>query len=416
MHRKKKKNTLVKLLKDLAVGGVYGLIIGLIIGFVFEMIRLDINEFGFLEFMLLFSLSVLLALPIHVFLHELGHWCMGLLAGLQLQFFSLFGFTWVRKRNHFVLRKNWNPFALGQAFMTPKTSRPRWAYALYLLGGVLFNVLFSWMFIFTALKFENIYANAFLVIIGVLGIIMALMNLWPYDQSDGMHLKRLFQEDYYLPEFEKTCLASEALLDAEDFDDLKEWMTIDSHAPLTSMGNLMATTLSASQAECQNDFKKAARIYQAIYLQREDLSRNSQLAIMREYLFALLLSNPNHKHVYQIKKDEMMQHYWEARTPESYRVRAADAFYMRFDLQEAESLLDTGSRLIDSQIYDFDQKVERQLYEILSERVANENLDDLKLLPKEELIIQDNKELEQIELAVDDLSDTDGGDHDEESI
>lgn len=387
MHqRKKEKFSIKKLLKELIFGSLVGLAVGLIISAVFISLQIDIKQMSFGHFMILFAVASVLSVPIHVILHELGHVFFGLIAGFKLRFITIFGLTWTKNEKGIATAKVWNPFALGQAGMTPKDERPKWAYALYLLGGVLFNVLWGLVFIGISIFNENIYLRIFLIIIAIVGIVIGLFNLWPIDQSDGMHLKRLWQEDSYHHELQQTLEYLDAMLDATDFSDLKPWMEIDSQAPLTSLNNLNAIVLQATQAACQGDFTRAGRIYRAIFEKKQDLNKIQQIEIMQEYLFALLMSDPNHKHVYQIKKDPLMQNFWETRTPTNYRMRAADAFYMRFEREKASELLATGAPLIARLLIPFDQQIERRMYDLVEERIENDSLEDLKLLPREELM------------------------------
>lgn len=387
MHQRKKRQfSITKILKELMFGSLAGLALGLIISAIFISLQININQIHFAHFMILFAVASVLAIPIHVILHELGHVFFGLIAGFKLRFITIFGVTWTKTEKGIETAKVWNPFALGQAGMTPKDERPKWAYALYFLGGVLFNVLWGLAFIGISIFNENFYLRIFLIIIAIIGVVIGSFNLWPADQSDGMHLKRLWGEEGYHHELQQTFECLDAMLDATDFSDLKLWMEIDSQAPLTSLNNLNAIALQATQAACQGDFTRAGRIYRAIFEKKQDLNKMQQIEIMQEYLFVLLMSDPNHKHVYQIKKDPLMQNFWETRTPTNYRVRAADAFYMRFEREKASELLATGTSLIGHLLIQFDQQIERRMYDLLAARIENDSLEDLKLLPREELM------------------------------
>lgn len=386
MSQKPRKKKLSTYLKELAFGAVMGLIIGLAISFIFALIGLDIEGLPLYAVILVFLAAICLSLPIHVTLHELGHVTLARLTGFRFAFISLFGLTWVNKKSGVQLRKNPNPFALGQAAMIPPANAGRGSYAFYLMGGVLFNSLFGLLMIWTGQMLPNIYLQSLTVMLGVLGLLIGLMNLWPYDQSDGQHLFKLLRRPKYAEEMGANLQATAILIDANSFDDVKELMTVDPHAPMTHLHNLTAVSLQASQAACQNDFYEASKLYRGLYEQKDELYHIQQFEIMLEYLFALLLSDPNHKHVYQIKKDKLVQQFWQNKRPLNYRVRAADAFYMRFDSVEANKHLMSGRALIDQQITDFDQVVERQLFNLLEERIASDDLEDLKLIPHEELL------------------------------
>lgn len=90
------------------------------------------------------------------------------------------------------------------------------------------------------------------------------------------------------------------------------------------------------------------------------------------YLFTLLLTDPTHPDVEEIKKSKYYKTYQKLKQVDSYRLLAAEAMYLDRDFSEAAKLLTKGEAEIQFTPTVSDEQLERQLYQYLRNELTSQ--------------------------------------------
>ncbi len=142
---------------------------------------IDKNIKGSNPFITIFALSLILivALYIHVIMHEAGHLVFGLMTGYSFVSFRIGSHTIVRQDGKLKYKKFNIPGTLGQCLMMPPEMKDgKYPFAIYNFGGVIINLILSIVAMFIAIYTDNLpdYINFSLFTFGIVGILLALTN------------------------------------------------------------------------------------------------------------------------------------------------------------------------------------------------------------------------------------------------
>ncbi len=151
-----------------------------------------------LTFVVLY-LGAVLAAFLQIAVHELGHLVCGLLTGYGFVSFRLAGWMIVKREDGLKLKRFSLPGTGGQCLLSPpEPENGRFPYALYDLGGVLFNRLAAAVsFALALIPYGFFPVTAFWLISGIIGAMFALtngiplrLNLMDNDGRNALDLKR----------------------------------------------------------------------------------------------------------------------------------------------------------------------------------------------------------------------------------
>ena len=132
-------------------------------------------------FAVLYVMACFLAsFVIHTVLHELGHLVCGLLSGYRFVSFRVANFLFLKEHGRLVVRVFTIAGTGGQCLMQPPPSLDGDVpYRFYMLGGCLFNLVSSALFLPPAVLLSSPAARALFLTLFAAGIITALINLFP---------------------------------------------------------------------------------------------------------------------------------------------------------------------------------------------------------------------------------------------
>ena len=138
--KKKIINGLLQILGIMIVGGIIGYAVGKIAGDTLS--KVDKPN------IILFLITGVIAFVFHIIVHEAGHLFFGLLSGYKFISFRVFDFKIMKDENgKFKIRYERLAGTGGQCLMrAPEYIEGKFKYKLYLLGGVMFNIVFSIIF------------------------------------------------------------------------------------------------------------------------------------------------------------------------------------------------------------------------------------------------------------------------------
>ncbi len=122
---------------------------------------------------------MVIALWFEMLLHEAGHLVFGLMTGYRFVSFRIGNVMWMRAVSRIVLKRMRLQGTGGQCLMAPPETGPdgKRPYKLYLLGGVLMNLLTATLFaLLAAFAVRALIPFYFLVMASGIGFALALMN------------------------------------------------------------------------------------------------------------------------------------------------------------------------------------------------------------------------------------------------
>lgn len=174
MGKKLKKGFV--LLLPYAIWGVVGFYLGKLIS---QVIDGNITIRKALLYVMIFIIAFIISGFIHVIIHELGHLVMGLLSGYTVVFFRVGNRVIVRDKDKFKIKKFSLPGTGGQCLMSPpEYNNGNYYFTIYLLGGVIANLVLSLVAI-SILHFAEVYFEVMLMAFIVAGINLTIINRIP---------------------------------------------------------------------------------------------------------------------------------------------------------------------------------------------------------------------------------------------
>lgn len=168
------------------------LAIAVLLGLVLGRMDLDVGFYVDPPMLLLQIAMLVLAMLLQVILHEAGHLAFGLLTGYRLVSFRVFSVALVRERDGLRVRRYRLARTGGQCLMAPPDGAyDAVPYALYNLGGILFNLLsagISLLLLYRAAPFSLL--RQFLFLLVITGVLNAAINgiPWRGSQNDMCNL------------------------------------------------------------------------------------------------------------------------------------------------------------------------------------------------------------------------------------
>lgn len=167
---KKVIKTLKKLLGMvlfIAIGAVFGFFLGMFVG-----TYADSPVYIFVWLVVALVLYYL-----QLVFHEAGHYLFGRLTGYTFVSFRIGNYTWVKQDGKLVLKKFKIPGTGGQCLMMPPEKDENGdIYALYHMGGVIVNLIFTLLGFIVYLVCSNVNVKAFGAILAFTAGITAITN------------------------------------------------------------------------------------------------------------------------------------------------------------------------------------------------------------------------------------------------
>lgn len=194
--------------------------------------------FGFVAVMAFILVAVLL----HVIIHEAGHLVFGLLSGYRFVSFRIFSLTLVKKNGRFSLKKYNVPGSSGQCLLATKlensTKTPTF---IYNIGGGLMNIIASAAFACVAIfAFDTELGFKVCAMFVGGGIVFALSNILPMRfgaiANDGYNALMLMRSPAANRAFSLQLSVNAAQTDGKSLSDMpSEWFEFPSDVELSNI-------------------------------------------------------------------------------------------------------------------------------------------------------------------------------------
>lgn len=276
---------------------------------------------------------------LHVIIHEVGHLFFGLLTGYRFLSFRLFSFCVTHVNEKWKWSKVSVPGTLGQCLMIPpKVEEKGFPFQLYLLGGSLFNVMFS-LFALVFVKANPLFVIEFAFI----GVLLGVSNLIPQGFNDGrtLLLARQSVENKKLLYIQ---LASNAeLTSGTTFRNLpEEFLTSIAETPHGTYLNDFQSFLQFGYYFELKNLSKMEEILEDLWKKQEDLILPFQLELKKELLFYLLIQERQDERIEELMEDQQLKKYLNLKIVSNYRVQSGIDYYYNKDLASALASIKKG--------------------------------------------------------------------------
>lgn len=361
---KKKVKKVGSILISLGLGGIGGYFGGYLIA----KNNLDLSVLD----ILIFVFALILSYILHIIIHEAGHGIFGKLTGYKMVSYRIFSFMWVWQTNGGVAYRRFNvPGTLGQCLMAPPTyEKGKFPFHLYLLGGVLANVIASGI-VWILFGFHSLIAVAFIVT----GLLTALTNAVPMGFNDGMSLKTATssEEQQYLLylQFEVNSLLNQGF----SYIELpKAYFELVPAIPKQTYSNDYQQFLKIARFSEELDWKSLNKEMESLWLRLDELISIYQIEAKKEMIFSLAINNPEDQRLPQLWSDKKVQLSLKQPLMGNKRIEATYYYFVENDVKTALDCLKKGKSFVNKAPNLGDAKAELTLNDWLyTEILANNN-------------------------------------------
>ena len=286
---------------------------------------------------ILFFITGVIAFILHIIVHEAGHLVFGLLSGYKFVSFRVFDFKIIKDENG-KLNFRYEKIAGtgGQCLMrASEYIEGKFKYKLYLLGGVIFNIVFS---IVSWLIFPSYYTLLFALI----GFTLAFLNLIPMGFNDGMTF-------YHASKDETTRFVLYLQLEYVYYQSIGKNLLIERPEIVEKINSLEITNtnyLTDSLEFIKLDGLEYFFEFDALYNESRKLyvERDNLLPVYKVELMALLvklisLVNPEDELLEELMKDKTLLARLKQKNPQAKNILATYEYGVKLDDEKALGLI-----------------------------------------------------------------------------
>ena len=344
-----------------------GILAGLII-----VIYIDKYNYSLLQCVYVF-VCLVVGYIIGIIVHESGHLVAGLLSGYKFISFRIGSVMWV-KENGKLLRKRFNIMGTGGQclMMPPDTDTPEDVpFAMYFLGGGLFNLVTAAICISIGLVVSNFYFLTLFLALGFISALMCFMNLIPLNiqfPNDGYNLVLCSRNKAKRIVFYKQLRLNGLLHKGYELSDIPEEL-FNFGEESDGFGEI----LQASIYICKKDFSTAQKLLEKV-LDSGKLINIHEYEARSELLFCKVVNNaPGHE--IEELYDKALKKYilFSAKTQISKR-RIMYAYYLiyKHDRESAEKEYNKAMLIKDTCPVPGELKSELSLIEFIRTSAEND--------------------------------------------
>lgn len=368
----------VKSIKKRKMGGfLLPVILGVVLGVLLAVLDVDfrfLEKLTFLDLfggLLLFYLGIFLAVNIH----ELGHLIFGKLLGYELLLLRVGPFSLQKENGKFRFSIVKNVGYGGLCAMIPDERSTLREFAVYSLGGIVFNLLSGSLFLY--LGVQEIYSQALqagLLLTGAGSILLGLINTIPFysmnQPTDGMMFFSILRNSPMAQRFYKSSLLSKKLASGVRPRELhleKDYQEIQDVHDLTKAFYLYFQEMDLGNTDLALEFLHS--VEQNI----DKVPPFSLPAYYYEILYTALLRGDMEKVTeYLGKAGKILE---KDQDINGLRVKAYYAYFLEKDVQKAKSLAEKGLLVKDHYPYKGQAVFEADALEKLLVQIESESLD-----------------------------------------
>lgn len=315
---------------------------------------------------------ILVSIPLHVLLHELGHLIAGLLSGYEFIMFRLFNYLWIKTEEGLSRRKQYIPGVLGQALMVPPEARDRKdpPILLYHMGGLLLNGLTAIFFILLGRGILNPFTRYFFYLSAAVALFLLLINALPFKGTDGYNIMRYLKGEEQEDVLTTILYIYRDMVKGFSFQNLQDRINLDELNNFEDPNTATFYSLHAAAYLESYHFEKACALYKILWSKMDQLFEGHKAEVSATYLFTLLLTDPSHPDVEIIRQSALYKSYTKIKQVDNFRISASIAIYLENDYDKAEKFLQQAEKEIQYAPTVSDENLEHLLYQYLKKELS----------------------------------------------
>ena len=352
-------NALLQLVGIMAVGAVVGYFVGKIAGD--SLSGVDKPN------IILFFITGVIAFILHIIVHEAGHLVFGLLSGYKFVSFRVFDFKIIKDENG-KLNFRYEKIAGtgGQCLMrASEYVEGKFKFKLYLLGGVIFNVLFS-------IVFWIILPSYYTLLFALIGFTLAFLNLIPMGFNDGMTF-------YHASKDETTRFVLYLQLEYVYYQSIGKNLLIERPEIVEKINSLEITNtnyltdslefIKLDGLEYFFEFNTLYNEARKLYVERDDLLPVYKVELMALLVKLISLVNPEDELLEEIMKDKTLLARLKQKNPQTKNILATYEYGVNLDDEKALGLIAEARKFKNKAPNLYVQNLEMKYCDYLEEKI-----------------------------------------------
>ena len=349
----------LQLIGIMAVGAVVGYFVGKIAGD--SLSRVDKPN------IVLLLVSGVIAFILHIIVHEAGHLVCGLISGYKFVSFRVFDFKIIKDENG-KLNFRYEKIAGtgGQCLMrASEYVEGKFKFKLYLLGGVIFNVLFS-------IVFWLILPSYYTFLFALIGFTLAFLNLIPMGFNDGMTF-------YHASKDETTRFVLYLQLEYVYYQSIGKNLLIEQPEIVEKINSLEITNtnyltdslefIKLDGLEYFFEFNTLYNEARKLYVERDDLLSVYKVELMALLVKLISLVNPEDELLEEIMKDKTLLARLKQKNPQTKNILATYEYGVNLDDEKALGLIAEARKLKSKAPNLYVQNLEMKYCDYLEEKI-----------------------------------------------
>ena len=352
-------NVLLQLVGIMAVGAVVGYFVGKIAG--------DSLSRGDAPNIIFLLLAGVIAFVLQIIVHEAGHLVCGLISGYKFVSFRVFDFKIIKDENgKLSFRYEKIAGTGGQCLMrAPEYVEGKFKFKLYLLGGVIFNVLFS-------IVFWLILPSYYTFLFALIGFTLAFLNLIPMGFNDGMTF-------YHASKDETTRFVLYLQLEYVYYQSIGKNLLIEQPEIVEKINSLEITNtnyltdslefIKLDGLEYFFEFNTLYNEARKLYVERDDLLSVYKVELMALLVKLISLVNPEDELLEEIMKDKTLLARLKQKNPQTKNILATYEYGVNLDDEKALGLIAEARKFKNKAPNLYVQNLEMKYCDYLEEKI-----------------------------------------------
>ena len=352
-------NALLQLVGIMAVGAVVGYFVGKIAG--------DSLSRGDAPNIIFLLLAGVIAFVLQIIVHEAGHLVCGLISGYKFVSFRVFDFKIIKDENGKLnFRYEKIEGTGGQCLMrASEYVEGKFKFKLYLLGGVIFNVLFS-------IVFWLILPSYYTLLFALIGFTLAFLNLIPMGFNDGMTF-------YHASKDETTRFVLYLQLEYVYYQSIGKNLLIEQPEIVEKINSLEITNtnyltdslefIKLDGLEYFFEFNTLYNEARKLYVERDDLLSVYKVELMALLVKLISLVNPEDELLEEIMKDKTLLARLKQKNSQTKNILATYEYGVNLDDEKALGLIAEARKFKNKAPNLYVQNLEMKYCDYLEEKI-----------------------------------------------
>ena len=350
---------ILQLIGIMIVGAIIGYAVGKIAGD--TLARVDTPN------IILLLIAGVIAFILHIIVHEAGHLFFGLLSGYKFISFRVFDYKIIKDENgKFKIRFERLAGTGGQCLMrAPEYVEGKFKYKLYLLGGVIFNIVFS-------IAFWLILPSYYTLLFALIGFALAFLNLIPMGFNDGMTF-------YHASKDETTRFVLYLQLEYVYYQSIGKNLLIEQPEIVEKINSLEITNtnyltdslefIKLDGLEYFFEFNTLYNEARKLYVERDNLLPVYKVELMALLVKLISLMNPEDELLEEIMKDKTLLARLKQKNPQTKNILATYEYGVNLDDEKALGLITEARKLKNKAPNLYVQNLEMKYCDYLEEKI-----------------------------------------------